>query len=149
MGDMVSYRSNGATSEGYLALPGDAGSTGTAANGAAVVVIQEWWGLVPHVRELADRFAEAGFVALAPDLFHGVQTSEPDAAGKLMMGLAMDQAAKDMAARPSTSRSGRTLPARSVALDSAWAAAWPCGRLPCPIRSWRRSASIRPCPGSG
>jgi carboxymethylenebutenolidase len=92
MGDMVSYRSNGGTSEGYLALPAD-----DVADGAAVIVIQEWWGLVPHIRELADRFAEAGFVALAPDLYHGVQTVEPDAAGKLMMGLAMDQAAKDIA----------------------------------------------------
>jgi carboxymethylenebutenolidase len=46
---------------------------------------------------VADRFADAGFVALAPDLYHGVQTSEPDEAGKLIMGLAMDQAAKDIA----------------------------------------------------
>jgi carboxymethylenebutenolidase len=62
-----------------------------------VIIIQEWWGLVPHIKDLVDRFAEQGFVALAPDLFHGVQTTEPDEAGKLMMGLAMDQAAKDIA----------------------------------------------------
>jgi len=92
MGDLVSYRSNGGTSEGYLARP-----AGEPAGGAAVIVIQEWWGLVPHIRELVDRFAEERFVALAPDLYHGVQTAEPDAAGKLMMGLAMDQAAKDIA----------------------------------------------------
>lgn len=91
MGEVVSYASNGGTSEGYLSLPA------SGANGAAVVVIQEWWGLVPHIRELVDRFAEAGFAALAPDLYHGTQTTEPDAAGKLMMGLAMDQAAKDIA----------------------------------------------------
>jgi carboxymethylenebutenolidase len=90
MGEMVSYPSNGGTSEGYLAVP-------SAGSGPAVIVIQEWWGLVPHIKELADRFAEAGFVALAPDLYHGVQTTEPDEAGKLMMGLAMGQAAKDMA----------------------------------------------------
>jgi carboxymethylenebutenolidase len=90
MGEMVSYRSNGGTSEGYLAIP-------ASGNGPAVIVIQEWWGLVPHITALADRFAEAGFVALAPDLYHGHQTTEPDEAGKLMMGLAMDQAAKDMA----------------------------------------------------
>src|SRR4051812_29230522 len=89
MGEMVSYPSNGGTSEGYLAVP--------SGGGPAVVVIQEWWGLVPHIKELADRFAEAGFVALAPDLFHGEKTTEPDEAGKLMMGLAMDQAAKDIA----------------------------------------------------
>jgi carboxymethylenebutenolidase len=90
MGEMVSYRSNGGTSEGYLALP-------SASDAPAVVVIQEYWGLVPHIVSLAERFAEAGFVALAPDLYHGKHTTEPDEAGKLIMGLAMDQAAKDIA----------------------------------------------------
>ena len=90
MGEIVSYRSNGGTSEGYLARP-DGGA------GPGVIVIQEWWGLVPHITSLADRFADAGFVALAPDLYHGRHTTEPDDAGKLMMGLAMDQAAADMA----------------------------------------------------
>lgn len=90
MGEHVSYRSNGGTSEGYLALP-------AGGDGPGVIVIQEWWGLVPHVTSLADRFADAGFVALAPDLYHGEQTTEPDEAMKLLMGLAMDQAAKDIA----------------------------------------------------
>lgn len=90
MGEMVSYPSNGGTSEGYLALP----TTGPA---PAVIVIQEWWGLVPHIKEVAERLAHAGFVALAPDLYHGIQTNEPDEAGKLMMGLAMDRAATDIA----------------------------------------------------
>jgi len=91
MGEMVTYRSNGGTSEGYLAIP----ASGAAS--PAVIVIQEWWGLVPHITSVADRFAAAGFVALAPDLYHGRSTSEPDEAGKLIMGLAMDQAAKDIA----------------------------------------------------
>ena len=91
MGEMVSYASNGGTSEGYLATPAD----GT--NGPAVIVIQEWWGLVPHITSVVDRFAAAGFVALAPDLYHGTSTTEPDHAGKLIMGLAMDQAARDIA----------------------------------------------------
>ncbi len=90
MGEMVSFTSNGGTSEGYLAVP-------EAPNGSAVIVIQEWWGLVGHVRDVADRFATRGYVALAPDLYHGAKTTEPDEAGKLMMGLAMDQAAKDIA----------------------------------------------------
>jgi carboxymethylenebutenolidase len=90
MGEMVSYPSNGGTAQGYLAVP-------PAGSGAGVIVIQEWWGLVPHVKSLVDRFAAAGFVALAPDLYHGVHTTEPDEAGKLMMGMAMDQAAKDIA----------------------------------------------------
>jgi carboxymethylenebutenolidase len=91
MGTIVHYPSNGGSSEGYLAVPDSGG------NGAAVIVIQEYWGLVPHIRAVADRFTECGFIALAPDLYHGVQTTEPDEAGKLIMGLAMDQAAMDIA----------------------------------------------------
>jgi carboxymethylenebutenolidase len=90
MGETVSFASNGGTSEGYLATP-------QSPNGSAVIVIQEWWGLVGHIRAVADRFADQGFLTLAPDLYHGVATTEPDEAGKLMMGLAMDQAAKDIA----------------------------------------------------
>jgi carboxymethylenebutenolidase len=90
MGETVSYASNGGASEGYLALPPKNA-------GGAVIVIQEWWGVVPHIKSVADRFAHEGFVTLAPDLYHGVTTSEPDEAGKLIMGLAMDQAARDVA----------------------------------------------------
>src|SRR5215475_7115969 len=90
MGEMVSYASNGGTSEGYLATPDEG-------RGLPVIVIQEWWGLVSHIKEVVERFAAAGFVALAPDLYHGLQATEPDEAGKLIMGLAMDQAAKDIA----------------------------------------------------
>ena len=89
MGDMVSFASNGDTCEGYLAIP-DSGS------GPGVIVVQEWWGLVDHVRDVADRFAAEGFVALAPDFFHGAKTTEPDEAQRLLMGLAMDRAAKDI-----------------------------------------------------
>jgi carboxymethylenebutenolidase len=90
VGEMVSFPSNGDTCDGYLAVP-ESGS------GPGVIVIQEWWGLVDHIKDLADRFAAEGYVALAPDLFHGVSTTEPDEAGKLLMGLAMDRAAKDIA----------------------------------------------------
>lgn len=88
-GEMVSFPSNGQEAEGYLAKP-------ASGSGPGVVVIQEWWGLVPHIKDVCDRFAGEGFVALAPDLFHGKTASEPDEAGKLMMSLKMDQAAKDM-----------------------------------------------------
>ncbi|MFN3704418.1 MAG: dienelactone hydrolase family protein [Thermoflexales bacterium] len=50
-----------------------------------VVLIQEWWGIEPHIRELAQRLATEGFVVLAPDLYHGKVATEPDSAGKLMM----------------------------------------------------------------
>jgi len=90
MGEMVSYPSNGDFAEGYLAVP-ESGS------GPGVVLIQEWWGLVPHIRDVADRLAAEGFVTLAPDLFHGTKTNEPDEAMRLLMGLAMDRAARDIA----------------------------------------------------
>jgi carboxymethylenebutenolidase len=90
MGEMVSFQSDEGTSEGYLALP--------EGSGPGVIVIQEWWGLVSHITALADRFAAAGFVALAPDLFHGVQTTEPDEARRLLMGLAMDRAGQEIGA---------------------------------------------------
>jgi len=90
VGTMVEFASNGGTATGYLAVP-------ESGHGPGVIVVQEWWGLVPHVERLADRFAAEGFVALAPDLFHGVTTTEPDEAMRLLMGLAMDTAAKDMA----------------------------------------------------
>jgi carboxymethylenebutenolidase len=89
MGDMVEFPSNGHTAQGYLALP-ESGS------GPGLVVIQEWWGLVPHIEDVCDRFAAEGFVALAPDLYHGESTTEPDEAGKLMMAMNLDQAGRDM-----------------------------------------------------
>src|SRR3989304_5774974 len=89
-GEMVRFPSNGQEAEGYLAKP-------ASGSGPGVVVIQEWWGLNDNIRDICDRLANEGFVALAPDLFHGKSTSEPDEAGKLMMSLKMDQAAKDMA----------------------------------------------------
>ena len=59
-------------------------------------MIQEWWGLVPHITDVADRFAGEGFVALAPDLYGGKKTTEPDEAGKEMMALQIPKATKDM-----------------------------------------------------
>jgi carboxymethylenebutenolidase len=85
MGDMVTFKSNGHTCEGYIA-----------GSGPGVLVIQEWWGLVPHIKDVVDRFAAAGFTALAPDLYHGEASTEPDGAGKLMMALNIEQAGKDM-----------------------------------------------------
>jgi carboxymethylenebutenolidase len=61
-----------------------------------VIVIQEWWGLVDHIKNVCDRFAEAGFVALAPDLYHGQTAKSPDEAGKLMMALRIDEAEQDL-----------------------------------------------------
>ncbi|HEX2038992.1 MAG TPA: dienelactone hydrolase family protein [Acidimicrobiales bacterium] len=89
MGEMVEFPSNGATGQGYLATP-------ASGSGPGLVVIQEWWGLVPHIKEVCDRLAAEGFVALAPDLYRGETTREPDEAGLLMMAMNMAQAGKDM-----------------------------------------------------
>ncbi|HZQ26846.1 MAG TPA: dienelactone hydrolase family protein [Acidimicrobiales bacterium] len=91
MGEIVEFPSNGTTGQGYLALP-----EGGEGSGPGVLIIQEWWGLVPHIKDLADRFAAEGFVALAPDLYHGQTADEPDEAAKIMMALNLDKAAKDM-----------------------------------------------------
>jgi carboxymethylenebutenolidase len=89
MGEMVEFASNGGTAGGYVATPASGAGPG-------VLVIQEYWGLVPHIKEVCERFASEGFVALAPDLYHGQTASEPDGAGKLMMALNLQQAAKDL-----------------------------------------------------
>ena len=88
-GKIVSFPSNGRSAQGYLALP-------ESGNGPGLVVIQEWWGLVDHITALADRFAAAGFVALAPDMYHGEKTTSPDQAGKLLMALNIAAAGKDL-----------------------------------------------------
>ena len=86
---MIEFQSNGGTTGGYLSVP-------ESGRGPGVVVIQEWWGLVPHIKDVADRFAAAGFVALAPDLYHGDVARSPDEAGKLMMALNIGQTEKDL-----------------------------------------------------
>jgi carboxymethylenebutenolidase len=86
---MVEFKSNGATAAGYMAVPERGGGPG-------LIVIQEWWGLVPHIKNVCERFAAEGFVALAPDLFHGRSTTSPDEAGKLMMALNIEGAEKDL-----------------------------------------------------
>lgn len=88
-GEMVEFQSNGGTASGYLSLP-------ASGKGPGVIVIQEWWGLVPHIKDVCDRFAAEGFVALAPDMYHGESTKSPDEAGKLMMALRIDEAEKDL-----------------------------------------------------
>ncbi len=70
MGDMIVFPSNGSEGQGYLAVP----PSGT---GPGVIVIQEWWGLVPHIEDVCDRLAAAGFVALAPDLYRGKRRPSP------------------------------------------------------------------------
>ena len=89
-GTSVSFQANGGSCGGHLSFP-ESGS------GPGVIVLQEWWGLVDHIKDVVDRFAEAGFTALAPDLYHGESTTHPDDAGRMMMALNIADTAKDLA----------------------------------------------------
>lgn len=92
MGEMIEFAANGGTCPGYLAKSAKEDAPG-------VVVLQEWWGIdgaKSDIKDIAERFAAAGYTALAPDLYHGVATEEPDEAGKLLMALSVPQASKDM-----------------------------------------------------
>jgi carboxymethylenebutenolidase len=80
MGTMIDFaRPDGGKTKGYLATAGQ-GRPG-------VVVIQEWWGLNDQICGVADRFARAGYNALAPDLYKGRVTAQSDEANHLMSGL--------------------------------------------------------------
>jgi carboxymethylenebutenolidase len=89
--EKVSFPANGGTGRGYLALPRGLGPH------KAVVVIQEWWGLNEHIEDVVRRFADAGYLGLAPDLYHGQVADEPDDARRLAMDLQIPEAAKEMA----------------------------------------------------
>ena len=86
----VTFPADGVDGVGYVAQPADASPH------PGVIVIQEWWGLDAHIRDIADRFAREGFVALAPDLYRGSFATEPDEARKLVMNMNREQAVKDL-----------------------------------------------------
>ena len=90
MGQRVEFPSNAHTCQGYFAAP-------PSGKGPAVVVIQEWWGLVPHIEDVVNRFSKEGFAAIAPDLFHGKTTTSPDEAGKMLMELDAERAEREIA----------------------------------------------------
>jgi carboxymethylenebutenolidase len=93
MATLVSFASKaGGRIEAARAEPGGSGKAG------GVVVVQEWWGLNDHIRSLVDRFAAAGFVTLAPDLYHGKSTKDANEAGALMTALDGQRALADIAA---------------------------------------------------
>ncbi len=75
---------------GYLSAPDDEEPR------AGLIVIQEWWGLTDDIKEIADRYAVEGYVAFAPDLYHGEIAVEPDEAMKLAMAMERDLAAQEL-----------------------------------------------------
>lgn len=86
----VTFPSGSTEAHGYLATPTDG-------SGPGVVVIQEWWGLTTHIRDVADRLAAEGFVVLAPDLYGGSTTHDADEAASLAQSLPVERAARDLA----------------------------------------------------
>ena len=123
---------------GYLArVPGQEAQP-------VVIVIQEWWGLNEHIKDVTRRFAEEGYVALAPDLYHGQATTEPDEARKLLWNWVW--ATPWVRFRPPWPICApRISPATRLASSvSAWAVAWCCKRpLPTtqPARRYLSTAS--------
>lgn len=106
-GTMIEFAAGGRVTSGYLSQP-------PSGRGPGLVVLQEWWGLVDHIKVVTDRYAQAGFVALALDLFHGETTTQPDDAGRLMMALNIEEAATELKAAVAYLRSQATVDPKKV-----------------------------------
>lgn len=89
----VQYPSGNVTMRAYIAAPQ------TKERRAAIIVIQEWWGLTDHIKDVSCRFAAEGYVAIAPDLYSrlgNALTTDPGEAGKLMNTLQQEDGLKDL-----------------------------------------------------
>jgi carboxymethylenebutenolidase len=73
---------NGA-STAYVAMPDEP-------TDKAIILIQEWWGLNDHIKDVANRYAAEGFITIAPDLYRGKLAKDPDEASKLMHALEIE-----------------------------------------------------------
>jgi carboxymethylenebutenolidase len=81
--ETIQFNTANGTTTAYVALP-------DAETDKAVILIHEWWGLNDHIKDVANRYANEGFVTIAPDLFRGKVTSDPSEASKLMHGLSIE-----------------------------------------------------------
>jgi carboxymethylenebutenolidase len=109
-GGPVSYRSGSETVSGHLRAPDGPGKK------PALVVIQEWWGINDFIRSKADYFAGHGYIALAPDLYRGKSTDDPDVAHQLMRGLPEDRALRDLRAAVAYLRSRPDVDTKRIAV---------------------------------
>lgn len=90
---MVEYPSDGIAIHAYVAAPS------TTVKCPALIVVQEWWGLNDHIKDIARRFAAEGYVAIAPDLYSRmghVQTTDSKEAGRFMSRLKQDEILSDL-----------------------------------------------------
>jgi carboxymethylenebutenolidase len=90
--ETVRFKSGTETISGYLAFPDSPGPH------PGLIVIQEWWGLNDWVKEQAREFARHGYVALAPDLYRGQVTTDPERARELMQTMPRERALRDLKA---------------------------------------------------
>jgi carboxymethylenebutenolidase len=81
---MIAFDANGSQAPGYIATPDGAAGPG-------VLVLHAWWGLTEPFRQTCDRLAEAGFVALAPDLYRGKTTASVEEAETLARALNLEE----------------------------------------------------------
>src|SRR5687767_15200636 len=83
--ETLSFNTAGGETNAYVAMPDE-----TAQNTQAVLVIQEWWGVNDHIKDIAGRYADEGFIAVAPDLYRGKIAKNPDEASQMMHDLAIE-----------------------------------------------------------
>ncbi len=81
--ESLSFDTAGGATDAFVAMP--EGETDR-----AVILVHEWWGLNDHIKDIAERYAAEGFIAIAPDLYRGVIATNPDEASKMMHGLSID-----------------------------------------------------------
>ena len=85
----ITFSSTAGEASGFLARPGK--------EIPGIIVLQEWWGLVPHIKDVAERLATQGYTVLAPDLYHGKSTVDAEEASHLMGGLDWARATQEIA----------------------------------------------------
>ena len=82
--ETLNFETAGGATTAYAALPDKLDA------GKAVIVVQEWWGLNEHIKDIANRYAAEGFIAVAPDLYRGKLAESPEEAGKMMQSLELE-----------------------------------------------------------
>ena len=80
--NIIEFSYEGGTAAGYFVKP-----VGDNLMNPALIIVHEWWGLNEHIKSVAERFSKEGYVVLAPDLYGGILTKDPQEAGKLMQAL--------------------------------------------------------------
>jgi carboxymethylenebutenolidase len=83
--ETLDLTTEGGSTSAHVALPSEGSESS-----AAVLLIQEWWGVNDHIRDIASRYAEEGYICVAPDLYRGRVARDPDEASKLMHALQIE-----------------------------------------------------------